>query len=388
MKFISTFLLAVVLMIAEANAQGIEFFHGSFEEGLAEAQAQGKLIFIDAYAEWCGPCKKMAATVFKEDAVGNFYNQNFINMKIDMEKGEGPTLARKYKVTAYPTFFFIDEKGEVVATAMGGRATDQFLQLGENALNKYDKSGEYVALYESGDRSPDMLRKYAYALLASKKEHLKIANEYFNTQTDLTSEVNLQAIYDFASEADSRIFDLFIQHKAALIKLKTEEKILHRIEVACLTTVKKGAEYKFKNLLEEGKSKMKANYPQKYKEFSVRADMIYGLGTTDATLYAKASKNYLSKYANNNAVELHNVAKTILTKFSDNAASMKLAESWAKKGAENGGLSYQYFTYAMILYSNNKMEPALRVAKKSRELAINEHKSTQEIDELLKIIKP
>lgn len=170
MKFISTFLLAVLFSIVQLNAQkGIEFFHGTFEEALEESKTQGKLIFVDAYAEWCGPCKRMAATVFKEESVGNYYNSNFINMKIDMEKGEGPALAKKYRVSAYPTFFFIDENGEIVATAKGGRQTEQFIELGENAMKKYDKSGDYTVKYEAGERSPELLRKYAYALLASKK---------------------------------------------------------------------------------------------------------------------------------------------------------------------------------------------------------------------------
>lgn len=388
MRFILTVLCSILLSFTQVNGQGIDFFHGSFEEALQESKEQGKLIFVDAYAEWCGPCKRMAATVFKEEKVGSFYNDNFINMKIDMEKGEGPTLARKYGVRAYPTFFFIDEEGKVVATAKGGRKTEQFIQLGANALKKYDKSGEYVEKYEGGDRSPELLKKYAYALLASKKEHLKVANEYFDTQKDLTTTDNLKAIYDFMSEADSRIFDMFVENKTALIKLKTEESILHKIEIACAATVKKAAEYKFKNLADEAKSKMKTHYPQKYKEFSVKADMIYGLGTTDAGLYTKASKKYLKSYAKNNAVEYHNVANTILSKFETNTKAMKSAEKWAKKGAENGGLSYQHLTYAKILYKNKKAESAFRVAKKARELAMDEHKSTRSIDDLLRIIKP
>jgi thiol-disulfide isomerase/thioredoxin len=389
MKFINTFLFVVLLSVFQANAQqGIEFFHGSFEEALTEAKTQGKLIFVDAYAEWCGPCKKMAATVFKEEAVGNYYNGNFINMKIDMEKGEGPGLARKYQVRAYPSFFFIDENGEVIAQATGGRETEQFLQLGENALKKYDKSGDYAIKYEAGDRSEDLLRKYAYALMASKKEHLKIANEYLNMQTDLTSEQNLNAIFDFMTESDSRIFDLFIENKAALIKLKTEEKVMQRIESACLASVQKAAAYKYQNLADEAKAKMKKNYAAKAKEFSLKADMIYGLGTTDAGLYVKASKKYLKKYAKNNAEELYNVSKNILLSFQNNAKALKLAEKWSKKAAENGGLSYQYLTYAKVLFQNDKKESSFRIAKRARELAIEEHKSTQSIDDFLRILKP
>jgi thiol-disulfide isomerase/thioredoxin len=388
MKLISTFLLAALLSVVQLNAQqGIDFFHGSFEEALAESKAQGKLIFVDAYAEWCGPCKRMAATVFKEESVGNFYNQNFINMKIDMEKGQGISLAKKYKVRAYPTFFFIDEKGEVVATAKGGRQTKQFLQLGANALKKHDKSAEYAEQYEADDRSPELLRKYAYSLLASQKEHLKIANEYLKTQKDLTSDENLNVIYDFMTESDSRLFDLFVENRTAIIKLKTAEKVAQKIETACLASVQKAASYKYKNLADDAKNKMKKHYSKKYKEFLLKADMIYGLGTADAGLYIKASKKYLKKYAKNNAVVHHNVAKTILTDFSGDINALKLAEKWSKKSAENGGLSYQYLTYAKVLFQNKKNESAFRIAKRARELAMDEKRSTQSIDDFLRILK-
>ncbi|MFK7947866.1 MAG: thioredoxin family protein [Saprospiraceae bacterium] len=387
-KSINATFWILLLTLTQVTAQGIEFFHGSYEEALEESKSQGKLIFVDAYAEWCGPCKRMSATVFKDDKVGEFYNQNFINMKIDMEKGEGPKLARKYGVRAYPTLFFLDEKGTVVAKVTGGRQTKQFLQLGENALKKYDKSGEYAAKYEEGDRSPELLRKYGYALLAAKKEHLKIANEYFETQKDLTQAVNLNAIFDFTTEADSRIFDLLIKHKAAIGKLKSETVVFNKIESACLATARKAADYKFENLLEEAKLKMKANYPQKSKEFSLKADMIYGLGTTDAGLYMKACKKYLSKYAKNNATEHHNKAQLLIKRFSDDKNAMKMAEKWSKKAAENGGLAYQQLTYAKILYANGKSESALRAATKAKELAVKEKKPTQSIDNFLKSIKP
>lgn len=387
-KSINATFWILLLTLTQVTAQGIEFFHGSYEEALEESKTQGKLIFVDAYAEWCGPCKRMAATVFKEEKVGEFYNQNFINMKIDMEKGEGPKLARKYGVRAYPTFFFLDEKGEIVAKATGGRQTKQFLQLGENALKKYDKSGEYAAKYEEGNRSPELLRKYAYALLAAKKEHLKIANEYIETQDDLTDDVNLNAIFDFTTEADSRIFDLLVEHKAAISKLKSEATVANKIENACLATARKAADYKFENLLNEAKSKMKANYPQKSKEFSLKADMIYGLGTTDAGLYMKACKKYLSKYAKNNAAEHHSKAQLMMTRFSDNAKAMKMAEKLSKKAAQNGGLAYQHLTYAKILYANGKSKAAMEVAQKARELAVKENKPTRSIDDFLRSVKP
>lgn len=118
---------------------GIAFFQGTWNEALAAAKKQKKLIFVDAYAVWCGPCKYMSNNVFPDKAVGEFFNKNFISYKFDMEKGEGPDFSNKYKITAYPTLLFIDYAGEVVYRQMGARDAAGFIKLGEEALASIKK---------------------------------------------------------------------------------------------------------------------------------------------------------------------------------------------------------------------------------------------------------
>tara|TARA_R110002111_G_scaffold108334_2_gene167008 strand:- start:12 stop:413 length:402 start_codon:yes stop_codon:yes gene_type:complete len=110
-----------------SGADGIKFSDISFEDALKKAKKEKKLIFVDAYAVWCGPCKWMDANVFTEKEVGDAFNEHFINLKIDMEKGEGPELARKYNVRAYPTLFLIDGDGKVVKRILGAKKKDQLL---------------------------------------------------------------------------------------------------------------------------------------------------------------------------------------------------------------------------------------------------------------------
>ena len=92
---------------------------------------------MDAYASWCGPCKAMQTKVFPEKAVGDYFNANFVNVKIDMEEGEGPAIAKKYQVRSYPTFFFIDPaSGKIVNQALGYRTSDQLIQIGQQTKEK------------------------------------------------------------------------------------------------------------------------------------------------------------------------------------------------------------------------------------------------------------
>lgn len=66
------------------------------------------MVFVDLYTTWCGPCKKMAAETSLSRPWEDYFNKNFVNYKIDAEKGEGPGLAGKYEVSAYPTLVFVN----------------------------------------------------------------------------------------------------------------------------------------------------------------------------------------------------------------------------------------------------------------------------------------
>lgn len=144
MKYIVLSVLSVVLFLGSAfyndtsktsENSGIIFETKSFDEALKLSKSSNKLIFLDAYAAWCGPCKYMAANTFKDENVANLFNENFINLKIDMEKGEGPALAKRYSVTAYPTLLFINGDGEVFHKVLGAKRAEEFLNIAQKVLS-------------------------------------------------------------------------------------------------------------------------------------------------------------------------------------------------------------------------------------------------------------
>lgn len=104
---------------AKDGEKGIQFTEGKWSALLKQAKKENKLIFLDAYTTWCGPCKQLQKNVFTRDDVAATFNGKFINVKIDMEAGEGPSLARRYPIEGYPTLFFINGKGKVVKQLLG-----------------------------------------------------------------------------------------------------------------------------------------------------------------------------------------------------------------------------------------------------------------------------
>ncbi|MFA5453600.1 MAG: thioredoxin family protein, partial [Candidatus Methanomethylophilaceae archaeon] len=117
------------------NTREIEFMDISFDEALKIAQSEGKLVFVDAITENCQPCMMMARNVFTLDKVADFYNKNFVNLKLNLGT-EYTDLAKRYNTFAYPTYLFINSQGELVHMESGFTPADEFIEYGEKALAK------------------------------------------------------------------------------------------------------------------------------------------------------------------------------------------------------------------------------------------------------------
>ena len=381
----------MLTMVLQLGAQGIEFFHGTFNEALEESKKTGKPIFMDAYAKWCGPCKRMAATTFMDESVGGYFNKNFINLKVDWEESEGMSLRGKFAVSAFPTLFFIGSDGAVITKVVGGQDVAGLLRQGEMALGKVDYSREYAAFYEKGDRSPTLIYNYVQALNKSGKPSLGISNEYLRTQQDLTTEFNRKFILEAAVEADSRIFDLLVEHKKEIGMQEGLQALRDRIELACSNTLKKAIQFQTPELLAEAKSKMKAGYPEKAAEFAAKADYDYYRASKNAQDFGKSCGAYAKNVAKGDPQGLTKLAVDIMSSFATDKDCMKLAEKYAGQAAEKSNNYSHYMTYAEVLHKNGKKKQALEAANKSLEIVklaeTIDNGAVQAIERLIKQIE-
>ena len=372
MKHLLLFGLLTFLTINLMHAQGIEFFHGTWKEALAEAKEQEKVIFIDAYATWCGPCKRMARDVFPDESVGAFYNRYFINLKMDMEKGDGLEFRKDYPVSAFPTLFFINGDGEVVQKVKGAKDVNGFLDLGKKVLGLSDNSEQYAERYENGDRDPEFILKYVRSLNNSGRSSAKIANEYLNSQKQLNTPFNLKFIFEATTSADSRAFSLLEKHYSNIEAIVGADELRSRVEMACMETAKKANEFNSQDLLSEAQEKMNKYSPEKGAEFLYTSEIHFHVAQHNPGDYAKACKKYAKKVLNGEASKLNELASTMYKNFKEEPAVLKEAEllaGQAAKGSEN--LQY-YVTYARILKDNNKQKEAEAAAEKALSLARKE----------------
>lgn len=181
-KFFATLLLGAAVLTGSAQT---EFRHISFDESLAAAKQEGKLVFIDFFTTWCGPCKMMSSKTFPQKEVGDFMNAKFIPLKMDAEK-EGLELAKKYGVTAYPTYVVIDATGKEVAKFSGYMDGTRFIDKVNVALDPEQQPERIKARYEKGERTPKLVHAYAMQLMEQRneKEGFQVIDDYFNSLSD------------------------------------------------------------------------------------------------------------------------------------------------------------------------------------------------------------
>lgn len=367
------------------NAQGIVFEKGDFNSAMAKAKAENKLIFMDAYTTWCGPCKWMSKNVFTADNVGSYYNENFINVKIDMEKGEGIDLAKKYEVNAYPTLLYIDGNGDLKHMSIGSRPADDFVDLGKAANDPNRQLMTMKGRFESGERTPEFLKMYTDVLTsAGMKNFDEIAQMYMDTQSDWTTADNMQFIFDYSEASfDSKLFNYTIENKDAFIALVGAEKFDQKISYAAEMDRSKAG------IARDDIEKMEAHYKKYFNEEKARNTAMVTylrqlMYSKDPVAQEKFNAEVQLFLANTPDVDgnFYNSVGWHMYETTTDKALLNKAVEWTAISIEKAKNSFNTDTMAALYYKLGNKEQAEKYALESIELAKkvgNDFSATQEL---------
>lgn len=213
------------------EAKGVLFEHGTFAEALAKAKKNKKgpnIIFMDCYTTWCGPCKQMANVIFPMEHVGKFFNANFVNVKIDMEKGEGIDLAKKYGIRAYPTFLILDSDGNEINRVVGSGEADPFIERVKNAMNPANSPKAKRVAYDASKNTENAIA-YLEVLQASymNAESAAFVAEIFPglSSRDRYSDKMWPFVMQLLQNPDSDVFALVMEDKFTADRFVSKERV-------------------------------------------------------------------------------------------------------------------------------------------------------------------
>jgi thiol-disulfide isomerase/thioredoxin len=220
-------LLALLWISIAAQAQGIHFESGNWKEVTEKAKKEKKLIYMDIYTTWCGPCKVMAAQIFPDAVAGKKYNDLFVNYKIDAEKGEGIMLTKKYQVEGYPTNLYINpQTEEVVYRVMGATDLGNFLNRADIALLEQKdpmKWADYELKYKKGNREKAFLLSYLNKAERLNKDNDKALSSYVEKFVSKSpDDSTLKFLMNHTITLDNKSMPVLFAHQERLNKLNPE----------------------------------------------------------------------------------------------------------------------------------------------------------------------
>lgn len=354
---------ALALGFALSGAAQTDFRHITFDEALKAAKAEGKLVFIDFYTSWCGPCKRLAREVFPTKEVGDYLNSNFVCLKLDAEK-EGAALADKFKVTGYPTLVVVDTNGEAISSTAGFKSGAEFIAA-VDALKDPELNPDRVKeRYLAGERNGKLICTYATQIMENSKryeegitESQKVIEDYFNSLSDADrlKPENAFLFSNFTYDYSSPRFAFMKNHRNEFDASVSEEvakrmKALYRQEAN---------RYLSENLLTNDENRGKYEFLKKESVELGYADELKNLfsfvekraESDDDTYLAYCEKNFnnLDEYEQSTLVGA--VGKSVFTL--DTPEKKKKVSSFIRKYI--GSLSaYGVYNAAMTIYDLEK----------------------------------
>jgi len=105
-------------------------FTGTLDNFKELVGTQDKVIIVDFYAEWCGPCRGLSVAI---DAVAEKYGEIMV-IKVDVDKNGELGRSAPYNVKGIPQMFFI-KNGEVMEKTVGLQSIERISSLIDPLLN-------------------------------------------------------------------------------------------------------------------------------------------------------------------------------------------------------------------------------------------------------------
>ena len=345
---------------------GINFQKLSWKEALALAKSEDKLVFLDAYAKWCRPCLQMSADVFPNPLLGAFFNEHFINVQIDMEKGRGPAIASQYQIHTYPTLLFVDGEGQMAHRIAGFFAADELIREGEIAMDPEQRLGSLKRRFQEGDRNPEFLHQYTIASYeASDEDYSKAADAYMATQEKWDTPQNRAFILKFIDDAYSTMFEYLLENRKDFDQQFGREVIVQKIHT---TIVNSAFQYDRPPDFGELKNLYRKAFPEVADKLFGQFQMNYYLRAQDMENFSRVAVPYYEQFPSKNSAELNNLAWTFYKGVNDRDMLL-VALKWAKKSVRIQSGYNNNDTLAALYYRLGKKKQGIAAARKAIKLA-------------------
>ncbi len=370
-------LIACLLLVYKTISQGILFEIPNLELVMKKAAKEQKLVFLYANVFDCVPCADIEEYAFQDSIVSDFFNENFINVNVDMESFPGVELADRYKIYVYPGLLFLNSQGEVVHRSCGAMDDQQVMSEASKALDEKENLKAYRTRFYKGEKGYDFLKQYGTMLDNACLESRDFIEYYFRNveEENWIDSTSWMMIKDFVFDPFSNQFK-FLRNNyaqfAALYGRKAIDQKIYNMLLAQFVDIYEGQDLTVFAIQSLNEILSSLSFEGK-DELSVMSKLLYAEQVEDWDMYAQNVIYLENKGFVTDSYQLNEFAWKFYL-FIDNKDQLEQALSWMKKLSKSNPTATNLDTYASLLFKTGNA----KMAKKKGEEALDLARTSQE----------
>jgi thiol-disulfide isomerase/thioredoxin len=359
-----------------------------------DAKSAGKDIFLDIYATWCGPCKMMDANVYTVPSVADYFTSNYINLKVDGETELGRELAAKYRLTAYPSMYFINSGEELIYSVIGYRDPEALVTAGKQVRVSGKRYQELNLIYKTASLSEAEKEEYIGLLIQFGQKELlaRLAGEQIKSFTiaDVLNPANKAILIAAGGDLTSFAVNTALQNVSIIDSTWGSKDFNQYLSDVFDKTMQKAVEIRDSVLMERIAEELVPVYmmgnPARIPSGKLTTRKIYYSQVQDWDNYIKAVENHYNAFEYGNPRFFYQESYYIVENQLFNPKILDKATKWLEEIIVVKPDFDNYFLIAVINTYNQKTDIARKWMKMAEGVAVSEDEKNS-LEEMRKYLE-
>lgn len=256
MKFLTNLILLFTVSIG--YGQGLTIVEQDFDKARELAKKENKLLLIDFYTTWCGPCKKLDKLIFQNDTISQEIGKEFILLRYDAENDTVFNLSKKHHVASFPTGIILNENGYVLNKKYGFGGED-VKELSEEYFKFTTESidlNRQNKILNGYSNNLDMTNYPKFYIDYINRDDKKVTSrsdfkEYWYKEHDILSEEYFSTVLYFCTDVPISVADNFLENKDNYIERFGEKDVNFALELMSFVRFKEAIDNKSQQKFDE-----------------------------------------------------------------------------------------------------------------------------------------
>lgn len=379
--------LCLAILSGLAAQTTIDFTDSDWSEALEFAAAEGKPVFLYAYSPGCRYCRQMEREVFPDSAVAAFYNATFVNYRVDItDDGAGTALGDRYGIERFPTYLYLNARGEPLHQSDAAKPAAAFLADAEAALDPDRALFPLMRRYATGERDPDFLYAYVTALVPFHHPDTPLDTvlaEYLETQSaeQLGAERNLRLFFSLYPDFGTPAADYLLANQDRLVPVFGEEEVRVVTEKIIRNAATNAGRAGDEATLDAIRASARKSFPDG-ERVAALAEITYLQGAGDWSAYATATLRYAEGPGTDDLRAQYETA-AYLNAFAEEEATHRVGAT-LMEGVTQREPNVEYLTlYAELLHKAGDPTAAKAAARRAVEVGEATDEPADQARELL-----